>query len=192
VSIIRTVYICVLNYVVSLALQLPIPLNIHNWCQDINLTSPVYFMYGGRWHVAPDQKIHTDSVMQNCLEFDVGQDVLKGALAYKLQRKHAKSTQDESNRIWFIVAWHGEHTKGLHVHALLVKHNKKLNRHGLRKLYRKRWLLLKAQSDATRGTWTLNDTTVLETKIKVMNGGYKWDIFISERIKYNVKRGNFT
>jgi hypothetical protein len=188
VSIIRNVYISVLIYVVSLALHLPIPLYIHNWCQDIYLTSPVYFMRGGRWCVVPNQRIHVDVVMQSCLGFDIGQDVLGGALAYRLQEKCAKSDQDKLNYIWFIVAWYGKHTKGLHVHALLVKHNKKLDERKLKELYRKRWPLLKAQADTTRGSWLLDDTTVLETTIKVMHKGHRWDIFISGRINCHIKR----
>jgi hypothetical protein len=178
----------VLIYVISFALQLLIPLNIHNWCQDINLTSPVYFIRGGKWHITPDQRIRVDAIMQNCLEFDSGQDVLEGALAYRLQRKHAKSAQYELNHIWFVVAFHSEHTKRLHVHALLVKHNERLDEYKLRKLYRKRWTLLKAQANITRGHWLLDDTTMLETTIKVMNEGYRWDIFISGRINYHIKR----
>jgi hypothetical protein len=33
----------------------------------------------------------------------------------------------------------------------------------------------------------LNDATV-RTKIKTMNGGYRWDIFIYEEVGYNDKR----
>jgi hypothetical protein len=162
-------------------LQLPVPLNIHNWCQNINLISPVHFIHGGRWHIVPDQEIHADAVMQNRLEFDTVQDALEGALAYRLQREHAESDQDESKHIWLLIAWHGEHTKGLHVRALLAEHNKRLDEDRLRKLHRKRWPLLETQSNATKSNWTLNDTTVLETTVKVTNGGYRWDIFISER-----------
>jgi hypothetical protein len=179
---------CVLICVISLALQLPVSLYIHNWCQDIYLTSPVYFMRGGRWCAVPGRRIHIDAVMQNRLGFDIEQGLIEGALAYKLREKCAASDQDELNNIWFIVAWHGEHTKGLHIHALLVKHDKKLDEYKLRKLCQKRWPLLKAQANVIRGNWPLDDATVLETTIKVMHESHRWDIFISGRISYNVKR----
>jgi hypothetical protein len=138
-------------------------------------------MSGGKWYIVPGQRIYADAVMQNRIELDVEQDILEGALAYRLRRKYAKSTQDESNRIWFIVAWHGEHKKELHVRALLIEHDKRLDENKLRKLYQKRWPLLREQINTTRGSWQLDDMTTLETTVKVTNGGYKWDIFISER-----------
>jgi hypothetical protein len=169
------VFICV----VSLTLRLSVSLNIHNQCQDIHLISPVYFIHGGKWHVAPDQEIDANAVMQNCIELDAEQDILNGALAYRIQRKDAESVQDESKSIWLLVAWNDEHTKELHVHALLVEPNKKLDEDRLRKLYQKHWPLLRAQADATGGSWALNDTTRLTSAIRVTNGGYRWDVFIS-------------
>jgi hypothetical protein len=145
-------------------------------------------MRGGRWCAVPNQRIHVDAVMMNHIGFDIEQDVMEGALAYRLREKYAKSAQNELNHIWFIVAWYGEHTKRLRIHALLVKHNEKLNKYRLRKLYRKRWPLLKAQANTTRGSWPLDDTTMLETTIKVMHKGHRWDIFISGRINCHIKR----
>jgi hypothetical protein len=173
----------VLICVVSLALRLPVLLNIHNRCQDINLTSPVYFIHGGRWHTVPDQEIDANAVMQNCLELDAGQDILEGALVYRVQRKHAESAQDESKQIWLLVAWNGEYTKGLDVRALLVEHNKRLDEVRLKRLYQRRWPLLREQANTTKSNWALDDTTMLKTTIKVMSGGYRWDIFISEEKK---------
>jgi hypothetical protein len=88
----------VLICVVSLALQSPVLLNIHNQCQGINLTSPVYFIHGGRWPIAPDQAIDVNAVMQNPIEFDAKQNILEGALVYRIQRKHITSAQDESKK----------------------------------------------------------------------------------------------
>jgi hypothetical protein len=83
----------VLICVVRLALQLP-TLNIHNLCQGINLTSPVYFTHGGRWNVVLDQEIGVDTVMRNRLEFNSKHDILEGALVYKVQRKqHIESDE---------------------------------------------------------------------------------------------------
>jgi hypothetical protein len=170
----------VLSCVVSLALQSLVSLNVHNWCQDINLTSPVYFIHGGRWHVVPDQEIDANAVMQNRLEFDVKRDILEGVLVYRIQGKHVESAQDESKHIWLLVAWNREYTKGLDVCALLVENNKQLDEDRLKKLYQSHWPSLGEQA---KSNWTLNDTTMLKTTIRVMNGGYRWDIFISEEEK---------
>jgi hypothetical protein len=191
VSGIKSAYIYVLICVISLVLQSPVSLNIHNQGQGIGLISPVYFMYGGRWNVVPDQEIDIDTVMRNCIEIDSGQDILEGALVYKIQRKHIesdKSAQDESKHIQLLVAWHVEYTKELHVCALIVEHDGELDEHKLRMLHQKYWHLLNAQVDPIKNNWRLNDATVLKTEIKVINGGYRWDIFISEEREYIIKR----
>jgi hypothetical protein len=158
-------------------------LNIHNQCENISLTSPVYFIHGGKWSVVPGPEIDVNTVMQNRIEFDAEQNMLEGALVYRIQRKHVESAQDESKHIWLLVAWNGEHTKGLHACALLVEHNKRLNEDRLRRLYQKRWPLLKERANATGGSWTLNDMTKFATTIRAMNRGCRWDIFISEERK---------
>jgi hypothetical protein len=142
--------------------------------------------------MAPNQEIDVSNVMRDRLEFDAGQGLLEGALVYKIQRRqHSESgefVQDESKSIQLLVAWRVEHTKGLHVRALLVEHDKELDEDKLRKLYRKYWHLLKTRVDSIRINWLLDDVTMLTTTVKAMNGGYEWDIFISEGIRDNVKR----
>jgi hypothetical protein len=136
------------HFCCSLALQSPVSLNIYTQCHDISLTSPVYFIRGGKWHAVPDQEIDINIVMRNYLKFDSRQDILEGVLIYRIQRKHDefdKSAQDKSKRIHLLVAWHAEHAKGLHVRALLVKHDKKLDEDKLKKLYQKYWYLLKSR-----------------------------------------------
>jgi hypothetical protein len=178
VSDIRNVYIFVLICIASLILQSSVLLNIHNQCRSISLTSTVYFIYGGKWHTVPDPEIDVNTVMQNRIESDAEQDILKGALVYKVQRRHVESAQDKSRHIWLLVVWHGERTEGLHVCASLIEYNKRLDESRLKKLYQKHWPLLEEQS---KSKWALDDTTMLKTAIGVMNGGYRWDIFISER-----------
>jgi hypothetical protein len=173
----------VLICVISLTLPSLVSLNIHNRCQLISLISPVYFIHGGRWHVVPDREIDVDTVMQNRIELDTEQDILEGALVYRIQRKHVESAYDESKRIWLLVAWNGEYTKGLHVRALLIEYNKRLDEDRLRRSYQKRWPLLKTQPSATKSNWILDDVTMLVTTIKVTNRGYRWDISISEERK---------
>jgi hypothetical protein len=73
------------------------------------------------------------------------------------------------------------------VRALLVEHDGELDEDKLRKLYRKYWHSLNELVDPIRSNWLLNDATVLSTTVVVMNGGYRWDIFISEGIKENLE-----
>jgi hypothetical protein len=172
----------VLICVVSLALQSPALLNIHNRCQDIHLTSPVYFTRGEKWHIVPDQEINADAVMVNHLEFDSGRDILEGILTYRL-RRHVKSDKlIESKNIQLLVAWYGGYTEGLHVRALLVEHDKEFNwdEGKLRRLHQKYWHLLDVLDNTTGIGWLLSDATMLATTVKAMNSKYRWDIFISE------------
>jgi hypothetical protein len=180
----------VLIYVVSFVLQSPISLNIYNQSQIINLTSPIYFMHNGKWHIMPDQGIDMNTVMRDHIEFDAEQDILEGALLYKIQKKREefdKFTQDESKCIELLAIWHVEHIKELHVRTLLVEHNGELDEDKLSQLHQKYWHLLDTWVDPIENEWQLNDATV-RTKIKTMNGGYRWDIFIYEEVGYNDKR----
>jgi hypothetical protein len=180
-----------LIYVVSFALQSPISLNIHNRYQHVNLISPIYFVHGGKWHATPDRKIDANDIMKNRLEFGSGQDMLEGVLVYRIQRQHAesdKSAHNESKSIQLLLAWRTERTEGPNVRALLVEHDKELDEDKLRWLHQKYWHLLKEWVDPTESNWMLNDVTTLTTTVNVMNGGYRWDVFISEGIKNNVER----
>jgi hypothetical protein len=73
--------------------------------------------------------------------------------------------------------------KELHVCALLVEHDSELDEHKLKRLYQKYWHLLKTQINPIGSNWLLDDATALLTTIKVMNGDYRWDIFITKEIK---------
>jgi hypothetical protein len=176
--------------VVSLTLQSPVSLNIHNLCRYINLTSPICFIDGGRWNVIPNQE--TNVVMRNHLELDAGQDVLEGVLVYRVQkRQHTefdKFAQDESKIVQLLVTWRIEHKEGLHIRALLVEHDGELDEDKLKRLYRKYWCLLKALINPIGSNWLSDDATVLATTVNIMNGGYRWDVFISEGKEDNVER----
>jgi hypothetical protein len=183
----------VLIYIVSLVLYSLLSLNIHNQCEDIHLSSPVYFIHGGKWRVLPDQEIVFNAVMQNCLEFDSGQNILNGVLVYKIQRQHTKSNkliQSESKCIQLLVAWHVDHTEKLCVRVLLVEHDEEFNwdEDKLRLLHQKCWHLLDTLVKPIGSNWLLRDTTLLATTAETMNDGYGWDIFISEGMKDNVRR----
>jgi hypothetical protein len=181
----------ILIYVVSLVLQSSVSLNIYNKYQDINLTSPVYFIHGGKWHAVPVQEIGIDTEMRSYIEFDSGQNVLEGALVYKLQRRqHAESDkliQNESKIVQLLVALHAEHTRETHVHALLVEHDKEFDwdEDKLKRIRQKYWHSFNAVVSSIGNNWLLNDETMLTTTGKTMNGGYRWNISISKRVRDN-------
>jgi hypothetical protein len=190
VSSIRNINFYVLICVVSLTLPSSISLNIHNQCQDIKLTSPVYFIHGGKWHVTPDQEIDSGAIMKNRLEFDSRQNILEGTLLYKIQRQYAEYdefVQNESKLCQLLVAWHIESTEGLHIRALLVEHDRKLDEDKLRRLHQRCWYSLNTLVNSARSNWLLDNTTVLGTTVKAMNGGYRWDVFISEEERDDIK-----
>jgi hypothetical protein len=171
--------------VISLALRSPVSFSVYNQCRVINLTSPVYFLHGGNWHILPEPEIDVNAVMRNYLEFDSGQDMLEGDLVYKIQRKHTesdKSVQGESKHIWLLVAWHVKHKIHLNARIVLVEHDKELDwdEDQLRRLYQKCWQSLDAWVNPVLSNWLLDNATMLETTIREMAGGYGWDIFISE------------
>jgi hypothetical protein len=152
------------------------------------LTSPAYFIHGGKWHAVPHPEIDVDAVMKNCIEFDFGQDILEGILAYKIHRQHTESVesvQEESKSIWLLVAWHFERTKELHIHTLLVEHDRRLDEDKLSMLHQKYWRSFKTWANPIGSNWLLSDTTVLATK--VTNVCYRWDVFISEGVNDNIK-----
>jgi hypothetical protein len=187
VSTVRNVDFSVLTCVVSLILRSPILPSIYNLCRNINLTSPVYFVHGGKWNVTPNQKIHAGSVMKNRVRFDFGQDLLDGVLIYRIQRRHMNFDDEDEDELTcqLLIAWHVEHTKRLDVRVLVVKHDEfDWNGDKLKQLYQKCWQPLSVLANSIGSNWLLDDTTVLETMIKTMNEGYRWDIFISERRTY--------
>jgi hypothetical protein len=164
-------------------LQPSIVFNIYNQCQAINLTSPVYFVHGGKWHATHDHKTNANVIMRNHLELDSRVDILEGVLIYRIQRKDnifANLFHNESKYIQLLIAWRVEHTEGLHVLSFLVKHKGKLDEHKLRKLHQKYWHVLKVLDKLVLNGLMLDNATVLKTRVKGMNEGYWWDIFISE------------
>jgi hypothetical protein len=183
-----------LIYIVSLVLQSPVLLNIYiyNRCQNINLTSLIYFTHDERWHKVPYPKADVIDVMRNRVEFGSGQNILEEALIYRLQKiQYAESDKfvhNESKKVQLLVAWRVEHTRELHARALLVEYVRKLNEDRLRRLYQKCRDSLKVQINPIRNNWILDDTTVLTTRIRAMDGGYGWDILISKGAKNNVER----
>jgi hypothetical protein len=143
--------------------------------------------------VISDQKIDADAVMRNHIEFDPGQDIMDGILICRIQRQHAefdKSTQNESRYVQLLITLHAEHTNGLHIRALLVEHDKKLDwdEDKLKKLHQVNANTLGAQVNFIGNNWLLDDVKILSMTMKAVNGGYRWDIFITKGVENNVKR----
>jgi hypothetical protein len=149
-------------------------------------------MNGGKWHIVPDQEINANAIMRYRLEFDSGQDILEGALLYKIQRQqHTEAdrpARGESKHIQLLVVWHVKYTEVLYVHTLLVEHGRKLDKDKLKRLYQKYWHLLDPWVSSTEIDWLLDDASILKTRVNVMNEGYRCDIFISEGTEDDIER----
>jgi hypothetical protein len=181
----------VLIYIVSLTLKLPVTLKIHNQSQNINLASPVYFNLNGKWHVAPDSEIGVNAVMESSLESnpdslsatesDPEEDTMNGALIYKIQRQNAKFSRAED--VYLLVIWRVKGAEEPSIYALLIEYKDRITKAKMKRICRVYWSSIEAMVNPTRGDWRLDDATMLTTRVKVVNGGYRWDIFVSDGVE---------
>jgi hypothetical protein len=193
----------ILMCTVSLTLRGIMDVTVHNQYPDIELVSPVYFCNRGVYNEYPVERTDVGAMMM--ISFQFGLDKLPGGiLMYGVQRKgniesdHQFSTdatsieavEDTSKITRLLVAWKIEHFGEPKVYIVLVEHDKDLewDEDKLRWLHQKCWHPLNAWINPTRNNWLLDDGAVLETTSKVMNGGHRWDISISEGDNDNVMR----
>jgi hypothetical protein len=176
---------------VSLKLQLPACVTIHNQCMNTELASPVYF---GNDAICPklfDQQINIRTKMNVSFTIDAVQDDFEGALLFKLQR-HSDSQHNtdtltteinEATCIHMLVAWKVENSKPF-VHVILIEHAKEFtwDEDKLRKLYSKNHDRLKKYDGAISDTWFIDDNMVLRTSFKVrgLKGNFELRMSISE------------
>jgi hypothetical protein len=189
--------------IVSLTLHGVMDVTVRNQYSDIELVSPVYFCNHGSYNEYPIERTDIGAMMK--IGFSFGLDKLPGGiLMYKVQRKRGvmsdrqpkadatptEVVEDTSKTMRLLVVWEIEHFRDLRVYIVLVEHDNELewDEDRLSELHQKRWHSLNAWIDSTRNNWLLDDGAVLETTIKVMNGGHRWDIFISEGSNDNVRR----
>jgi hypothetical protein len=185
-----------LIYTVSLKLQLPPRVIIHNQCSKINLVSPIYFGNGAVCPKLSYQQIDINAKTRVCFEINATQDDFEGALLYKLQR-HVKSdnrrnmniltteiNENDAKCIQMLVAWKVEDSK-FFVLLALIEHAKKFTWDGdeLKKLYYKNRLWLKRYVSTTLDIWSMDNNMALKTTFRVrdLQGDSDLSISISER-----------
>jgi hypothetical protein len=182
----------VLIYAVSLSIQPSIKLDIHNQCLNVDLVSPTYIIGDAlECHRAPDRKVCAGDTMRSGFIINKPGNESDGALIYRLQRKGSrKFTEiDEStlNTIQFLIIWRTSESKKLCVDAMLVEHDKGLDKDNLKELRRKNINRFKLCPDSAIETWLLDANTALMTTSKIMNEDRILNVTISE-----VEEGNST
>jgi hypothetical protein len=171
-------------------------ITVHNQYPSLELMPPVYFS-ASRCHVFPSQQTDTSTIIEASLGMDSKHEFLKGALLYKLQRKHVNGTDNQSDNS---IASIKDVTTN--VHLLVVWDVKEFRRTFRACLIEctddftwdedKLWILRHYYGRQINGvykysitngtiTWLLNSKTVLKTKLDVIYGSdCKLTIVISE------------
>jgi hypothetical protein len=72
-------------------------ITIHNHYPGLGLASPVYCSNNAVYYVSPNQQTDTSNTIGASFEMDSEQYCFKGALLYKLQKKHTTKTDNQTN-----------------------------------------------------------------------------------------------
>jgi hypothetical protein len=149
-------------------------MTINNQCPNTELTYPIYFTKDATYHTQFPQQVNSKSIMKVNFITGIDQDTFGGALLYRLQRKENTTTSTQLLVIW------GYRSDRTYLHALLVKHESILswNEDKLKRLYGVYNGLWHRCSDP--GIWLLNDDTELKIEYKVLDGGFRMEVIISE------------
>jgi hypothetical protein len=182
-----------LIYAVSLDLQLPSRVTIHNQCSKTELVSPVYFRDGAVCPKLSDQRMDIDAKNDASFEIYSTQDNFEGALLYKLQKhiddQHnidtstTEANKNESIYVYMLIVWKWKDSKPF-AHIALVEHAEEFtwDENKLRKLYAKNRSRLKEYDNTISDTWSMGDNMALKTSIEVkdLKGYFELSISISE------------
>jgi hypothetical protein len=200
VSFIKDVLITHTNAYVSFDKE-ALNITIHNLHSGLELTSPVYYSIGMACYVSPSQKIDADDTMEASFGIDSKQDDFKGALLYKLQRKHATKTnqsnsstasiKDIATGVYLWVVWNvnDQHNR-FYVHLIECVDDFAWDEDRLWTLYKQYNYILYKYRDTNIITWLMNDGAVMRTKRDVIYGSdYKLNIVLSEGTgKYDMEK----
>jgi hypothetical protein len=179
-----------LIYVVSLPIEPSFKLNIHNQCLDVDLLYPAYITDSGLvCYKAPDYKVCVGNTMRfSFIVYDPYYGP-RGVLIYRLQRRQphesTKVHEVTSGGAHLLVTWKIYELNKLYADILLVKHDKRLDKDELEKLYYKNADRFRSFSDSATETWSLGDNTALTIVFEIMNEDRTLDITISEVGEYN-------
>jgi hypothetical protein len=187
--------IIMLIHTVSLELQLPSHVTIHNQCLNVTLVSPVYFGNGVVFPKLSDQQMNIGTGVRTSFEISTIQDVFEGALLYKLLKNVESDNQlnmvtsitetnkDNKKCAQMFVAWKVKDSEPF-VHVTLIEHTKEFtwNRDKLKKLYDRNRGWLKAYYNSTSDTWFIDVDMVLKmiVRVRYLKGNIGLNISISK------------
>jgi hypothetical protein len=187
--------ITMLIYTVSLALQLPVCVTIHNQCSNVELVSPVYFGNGAICPKLSNQQINIGIAMRVCFEINATQDDFEGALLYRLQRYvkldvqcgtdilTTETNKNDTKCVHILIVWKVKDSKHF-LYAVLVEHIKGFtwSEDKLKRLYYENHNRLKGYDDTILDTWYMDDNMTLKTSLKVRGTkrNFELNVFISE------------
>jgi hypothetical protein len=166
-------------------------INICNLYPSLELTSPVYFSNGTVRHVSPIQQTYIGTVSAG---FGIGsnQKAFKGALLYKLWRKHATRADNHLNdsialientaeNVYLLVVWNDVYNHKFCVCLIEFTNDFVWDEDKLWALYSEYNYQFHTDYKSKEDTWLIHGNAVIKTRLGVTYGsGYKLDIFISE------------
>jgi hypothetical protein len=172
------IVVTMLMYIVSLELQLPMYVTIHNRCLNTELVSPVYVGNGAVCPKLSSQQMGISAAMRASFEINATQDEFEGVLIYKLQRysdsQHnmdmtiTETNKNEEKCVQMLIAWKVKNYKPF-LHVTLAEHAKEFtwNESELRKFHDKNRSWLKEYDSTTSYPWFMNDNMALKTVFRV-------------------------
>jgi hypothetical protein len=177
-------------------------ITIHNLYPDLVLTSPVYYSTGTVRHIFPSQKTDIGTITKVNFGIDFKQEVFRGTLLYKLQRKHVTridnqfnsstaSTEDKSTNIYLLVVFDlGDVQHNFYAYQIELNKSFTSYMDMTRDLYDKYKDQVYKDYKSSINTWLIYGDAVIKMRCDVTYGlNCKLDIIISEGTgKYNMKR----
>jgi hypothetical protein len=173
---------------------------IHNQYPSLELVSPVYCSIGTVYCVPPNQQVDTGTMTEASFRRRPNSYFFKGALLYKLQRKHANRTDNQPNTsttsikdtatsIYLLVSWHYKYSHKLYVCLIECTNDFTWDEDKLWVLHRKYFFEFHWQRKPIIMTWLIYGDAVMKTKLDITyEPDFKLDIIISEGAeKYNTK-----
>jgi hypothetical protein len=174
-------------------------ITIFNQYTGLRLTSPVYYSNGTACHMSPNQQTDNGTIMEASFGACLDRKLFKGALLYKLQRKHTDRTDNQSNsgiaftedtstNIHLVISWDYRFNYKFYVCLIECTNDFTLDEDKLWAWYREHIYELHKKYKSKVNTWLIYDGTIMKTKLDITYGlSYKLDIVISEGAeKYNM------
>jgi hypothetical protein len=187
------IIVVMLIYAVSLKLQLPACITIHNQCSNNKLVSPIYFGNGAVCPRLSKQRVNIGAKMEAHFEINTKHE-FEVALLFKLQtcskrrrnmnKLTVKTNDGEADCVYMLVACKVKDSK-LFLHVTLVEHTEEFawNKDRLKKLYDENHSWLKEYDSTKSYTWFMNNNIALKTTFKVRNlkRALELDMYVSEK-----------